>query len=142
MADTAAVACEQEVISIKWSGKEYRIPTDTSDTVASIKRKIEAQTHVLQKRQKLLGLLKGGKPASDDTLLTELRLKPGQKIVLMGQPEVEVEKVESMSEAAPQVEDDFDIKTGEQQEVALKDREEVQVTPFHSLCGYTFRCRA
>lgn len=37
------------------------------------------------KRQKLLGLkTKAGKPASDDTLVQDLLVKPNQRIMLLG----------------------------------------------------------
>ena len=72
-------------LAIKWNGQQYDIDTTALDTVASLKRVIESQTAVQPKRQKLLGLkVKGGKVVTDDTALTELVLKPGQKLTVMG----------------------------------------------------------
>lgn len=72
-------------LTFKWSGKEFTLPVDDDETVSSLKHKIEEQTRVQPKRQKLLGLkAKSGKLASDDDLLSGLHLKPGQKIMLMG----------------------------------------------------------
>ena len=54
-------------------------------TVSDLKHKLQEETHVNPKRQKLLGLKrKDGKPAGDDDVLLELGLKPGTKVILMG----------------------------------------------------------
>lgn len=72
-------------ITIKWSSKEIKFEFDDGDTVSTLKRKIEEHTKVQPKRQKLLGLKgKGAKPATDDVLLRDLALKPGQKVMLIG----------------------------------------------------------
>ena len=72
-------------VLVKWNGKEYSIAVDSADDVASLKRKLEADTRVLAKRQKILGLkTKAGKPAADADLLSDLAFKPGQKLMLMG----------------------------------------------------------
>lgn len=72
-------------LTFKWSGKEFSLPVDDAETVSSLKHKIEEQTRVQPKRQKLLGLkAKSGKLPTDSDLLSELQLKPGQKIMLMG----------------------------------------------------------
>lgn len=72
-------------LTIKWTSKELDVDVSDGDTVGSLKRKIEEQTRVQPKRQKLIGLkAKGGKLAGDDVLVSDLALKPGQKIMLMG----------------------------------------------------------
>lgn len=69
----------------KWSGKEFSVAVGEAETVSTLKRKIQEQTSVQPKRQKLLGLKdKSGKLPSDEQLLADLQLKPGQKIMLMG----------------------------------------------------------
>ena len=74
-----------EGVTIKWQGKEYAIPVSTDDTVLSLKRKIEAETAVQPKRQKLLGLkAKAGGLAGDDVSIGDIILKPNQKIMMMG----------------------------------------------------------
>lgn len=46
---------------------------------------LHGRAAVSVKRQKLLGLkTKGGKPATDETAVLDLLLKPGQKVMLMG----------------------------------------------------------
>ena len=72
-------------LTFRWSGKAFSLAVVADETVSSLKRKIEEQTRVQPKRQKLLGLkAKNGKLPTDDALLSELLLKPGQKIMLMG----------------------------------------------------------
>lgn len=72
-------------ITFKWSGKEFSLPVDETETVSSLKHKIEEQTRVQPKRQKILGLkLKTGKLPTDDDVLSDLSLRPGQKVMLMG----------------------------------------------------------
>lgn len=74
-----------ESVTIKWQGKEYPISISAEDTVLSLKRKIQEETAVQPKRQKLLGLKAraGGLPG-DDVTMGDLVLKPNQKIMMMG----------------------------------------------------------
>jgi ubiquitin-like domain-containing CTD phosphatase 1 len=70
---------------IKWSGKEFTIPVDGTDTVSDFKRKVAELINVQPKRQKVLGLkAAGGKLAGDEALIGDLALKPGQKLLVMG----------------------------------------------------------
>ena len=72
-------------INVKWSATDIAIDVDEGDSVGSLKRRIHEQTKVPPKRQKLLGLkAKGGKLAGDDVLISDLTLKPGQKIMMVG----------------------------------------------------------
>ena len=72
-------------VIIKWGGTEYSVAVDLDESVESLKRKLEVDTRVLVKRQKILGLkTKTGKPAADGDLLSSLALKPGQKLMMMG----------------------------------------------------------
>ena len=72
-------------VTVKWTSKEMVFNFDEIETVGSLKRKIEEETRVQPKRQKLIGLkAKDGKLATDDVMLTDLALKPGQNIMLMG----------------------------------------------------------
>ena len=72
-------------ITIKWSSKEYAIHYADGDTVETLKRKIQEETRVQPKRQKIMGLkAKGGKMAADDTPLTELAIKTGAKLMMLG----------------------------------------------------------
>ena len=76
---------ELKELTFKWSGKEFSLAVEGAETVSSLKRKIQEQINVQPKRLKLLGLkTKSNKLPTDDNLLLELLLKPGQKIMLMG----------------------------------------------------------
>ena len=57
-----------------------------TDTVGTLKRRIEEHTEVQPKRQKLLGLKakKGGGTPADELPMADLALKPGLKIMMMG----------------------------------------------------------
>ncbi|EIE27356.1 MGC81798 protein-like protein [Coccomyxa subellipsoidea C-169] len=112
-----------EVI-IKWSSKEMMFKINDSETVGCLKRKIEEETRVQPKRQKLLGLkAKGGKLATDDMMLTDLALKPGQKIMLIGHV---TNELDAQADVAPHVQDDFDLEEGVLQELDVKDNPDFQ----------------
>lgn len=72
-------------IEYKWGGQQFTVDTTQLDTVGSLKHAIESQTAVSVKRQKIMGLkVKGVKAVTDEALLAELILKPGQKLIVMG----------------------------------------------------------
>jgi ubiquitin-like domain-containing CTD phosphatase 1 len=72
-------------LAIKWSGKEFLIPVSPDDTVLEFKRKVADQINVPPKRQKVIGLkFTGGRLAADDVRLSELNLKPGAKLMVLG----------------------------------------------------------
>lgn len=89
MADTEEPTSQQVVI--KWHGTEFSVTLADDDTVGSLKHKIEAETEVAPKRQKLLGLKakKGGGVPADTVHVSELLLKPGMKVMMMGCAEVQ-----------------------------------------------------
>lgn len=73
---------------IKWAGKEISVQLDDTDSVATLKHRLESQTKVQAKRQKILGLkTKDGKPANDEALASDLAptcFKAGAKFMMMG----------------------------------------------------------
>lgn len=72
-------------IEYKWNGQQFTVDTSQLDTVGALKHAIESQTAVSVKRQKVIGLkVKGVKAVTDDALLADLILKPGQKLTVMG----------------------------------------------------------
>jgi ubiquitin-like domain-containing CTD phosphatase 1 len=81
-------AADPVELTFKWSGKEFSLLMEENETIGSLKRKIQERTSVQPKRQKLLGLKnKAGKSlmqTPDAHLITDLQLKPGQKIMLLG----------------------------------------------------------
>jgi len=103
-----AIMTELTTITIKWAGKEYPIEGLTgSTTVLNLKELIQEKTNVLPARQKLLNLKLKGKPPADDALLTNLNLKNGAKIMMMGSSE---QAIKDMSEVVndPSVINDFE----------------------------------
>ncbi|XP_014667937.1 PREDICTED: ubiquitin-like domain-containing CTD phosphatase 1 [Priapulus caudatus] len=107
---------------VKWGGQQYNIKNlQENCTIADLKLAIEKETNVLSERQKLLGLKYKGKPPSDDILLSDLKLKPGSKIMMMGTREEEIADANEAPSDTVEVVDDFDI---EDEEVLVENREE------------------
>lgn len=119
----------QQSILIKWSGKEYEVDISSAKTVGDLKTRIKDRTGVNTDRQKLLNIVfKGtvlgvrwrgcgshistcisGKQASDSCLLSNLNLKPGFKIMMMGSLEKDIETVDVPPEDRPEIQNDLDI---------------------------------
>ncbi|GIL65800.1 hypothetical protein Vafri_19425 [Volvox africanus] len=115
-------------VGVKWSGKEIIVKLEPMETVLQLKHKLESETNVLAKRQKILGLkTKDGKAATDESPVGELQIKPNVKFMMMGTPEATIAAAAKEAEAAPEVQDDFDIGADESvANIAVKDRPEVQ----------------
>lgn len=63
-------------------------------------------TDVIPSRQKLIGLkLKNGKAASDDSTITDLKLKKGQKFMMLGSPEDVIQGAGSAADVTDIVDD-------------------------------------
>ncbi|KAK3604426.1 hypothetical protein CHS0354_020849 [Potamilus streckersoni] len=118
MASNAEVAD----ITVKWSGQEYKISGLSGDkTVGDLKEAIQKQTGVLTDRQKLLGLKFKGKIPDDDVKLSELKIKPNTKIMMMGSKEDDIKQMSEPIPDHPDVINDFDI---EEEEISIENREE------------------
>lgn len=105
---------ETSSIVIKWAGKEYPIEGLTNETsVLSLKEMIYEKTNVLPARQKLLNLKHKGKPPTDETLLVNLNLKNGAKIMMMGSSEQAIKDVSEVIND-PSVINDFDEDIAQQ----------------------------
>jgi ubiquitin-like domain-containing CTD phosphatase 1 len=127
---------------IKWLGKEIHIENVMEfKTVGELKQNIHEKTGVQVSRQKLLNLqYKGklespnlitwcsmislflflmftdlivGKPAADSLLITDLKPKPGFKIMMMGSLEKDIEKVDVPPEDRPEIVNDLDFNTSD-----------------------------
>lgn len=97
-------------VKIKWSGSEYpleQIPLST--TVKELKDLIKEHTGVLPVRQKLCGISLKGKPPPDECLLSDLKLKNNQKIMMMGTREEVITEATTAPENMPEVMDDFEV---------------------------------
>lgn len=105
---------------IKWSGKEYEVELTENDTVANLKSAIQKQTGVRPERQKLLNLKYKAKTADDECRISQLKLKPGFKIMMMGSLEEDIAEASKAPENLPEVINDLDI---EDEEVAIESQE-------------------
>ncbi|KAH6559556.1 hypothetical protein KP509_1Z004600, partial [Ceratopteris richardii] len=109
---------EELTLCVKWVGKEYTVRVCADDSVGELKRRICELTNVLPKRQKLLNLKIGSKPAEDSVLLSQLSIKPSLKIMMLGtvEEEIFVEPVD-----APEILDDFEFEEIDSRDI--KDKE-------------------
>jgi ubiquitin-like domain-containing CTD phosphatase 1 len=107
---------------IKWSGADYAIDIEDSQTVADMKNLIFNKTGVRPDRQKLLGLKVSGKPAADHNLISELNLKPNSKIMLMGSREEDIAQASEKPADVPEVVNDLDIP--EEADIAIQNQSE------------------
>ncbi|KAJ7561462.1 hypothetical protein O6H91_03G029400 [Diphasiastrum complanatum] len=114
----AASSEEELTLAVKWVGKDYTVRVCADDTVGELKRRICEATNVLPKRQKLLNVKVGSRPADDSVLLSQLALKPNVKISMIGtvEDEIFVDPVD-----APEVLDDLQLE--DEETSAIKDRE-------------------
>lgn len=88
----------------------FHVTLDSTDTVATLKRHLQFETMVAPERQKLMLKDKAGKPPTDATPLGDLKLPAaGQKIMMLGSREEDIQKAEAMASQAPEVADDFEM---------------------------------
>jgi ubiquitin-like domain-containing CTD phosphatase 1 len=115
------------VLVAKWGKKRIVLDNMTThDTISAVKDRLTRETGVLQKRQKLIGLMavKGGsKAVNDDTILGDLKVKAARKsansendncsivheFILMGTAEAEIFVDPSEKDDLPDVIDDFEL---------------------------------
>ena len=107
---------------IKWSGADYAVSVEDSQTVADLKNVVFNRTGVRPDRQKLLGLKAAGKAATDETVISDLNLKPNAKIMLMGSREEDIAQASERPEGLPEVVNDLDIP--EEAEIAIQNQSE------------------
>merc|ERR1712116_65503 len=105
---------------VKWAGNEFKINVTASGTVLCLKKEIENQTSVKINRQKLLNLKHKGKAAEDNIKLSNLGLKPGFKIMMMGSLEEDITVATTAPENIDEVVNDLDLT---EEEIALENRE-------------------
>jgi ubiquitin-like domain-containing CTD phosphatase 1 len=134
-------------VLVKWSGAEYSVRARPTDTVAHLKRELQRATAVDAKRLKLLGLKSrpapggaagaagGGCAPTDDTPLADLALRPGQRLMMMGQRDeaiaaLEAETARAAAARAGEQDSDDDGGVGgggdEDDELPLAQRPEIQ----------------
>ncbi|KAG1687721.1 Ubiquitin-like domain-containing CTD phosphatase 1 [Nymphon striatum] len=110
-------------IKVKWNGNEYNIQSIIeTDTVADLKAAIYKQTNVLPERQKLMGLkYNKGKPPLNDVQISDLKLRPNMKIMMMGSLEETLKDVLEPPSDISEVVNDFDV---EEADIPIAEREE------------------
>ncbi|XP_074590674.1 ubiquitin-like domain-containing CTD phosphatase [Curcuma longa] len=113
----SALATEEITLAVKWSGKEYTVRVCGDDSVAELKRRICEVTTVLPKRQKLLYPKLAAKLGDDSLIISQLNLKPGVKMTMIGtiEDEIIVDQVDS-----PEIIDDFEL--GQDEVIDIKDK--------------------
>jgi len=101
------------ILKVKWSGTEYLV--DISDlvdtnTVIDIKNKVYEKTEVQPDRQKILNLKqKNGKVAADTTTISQLNVKDGMKLMMMGSREETIVSANTKPDDLPEVIDDLEF---------------------------------
>eukprot|EP00889_Picochlorum_renovo_P004679 jgi/Picre1/31709/NNA_007060.t1 len=116
---------ETVTLKIKFKSKELSVSLSTSETVGSVKRVLERETHVNAKKQKLLGLKAVQGRLDDDTLLGDLQ-PPPKVVMLLGSVDSELAQMRRQEEISPCFQDpeeeDVVMPAGP---VALMDRPEI-----------------
>eukprot|EP00210_Caulerpa_lentillifera_P006499 g6208.t2 len=115
------------VLRFRWNGGDYEVEVDSTASVSELKLEIQNLTGVESSKQKLIGLkcIHHGLP-SDDTCVNELKLKPEQRIMMLGTPNAVIEAASRAAELAPPVEDDFDFDPSQELTLALNDQPEIR----------------
>lgn len=111
-----ADAEEEVALRVKWGSVTYAVELSPESTVADLKDRLFELTEVLPKRQKVIGLPGvSGRPACDSLLLSNLRIKQDQKVMLIGSREADISSVNALCAATAfsDVVNDLDIDYSE-----------------------------
>lgn len=88
---------------VKWQQQQLEVQIDLNSTVQDLKQSLQALTHVLPEKQKLMGK---GKVLQNSSLLSSLGLKDGSILMMMGTPEQfhsePVEEVKFVEDLTPE----------------------------------------
>lgn len=117
MTDNDDASQEELSLTIKWNGQDYTILCFPDDDVALLKRRLGDATRVLPSRQKIMGLkLANGKPPGDTDKIGDLKLKQGQKIMMLGSQEEAITALDLHADDADVA--DFEIEDDVLKELA------------------------
>lgn len=72
------------VLQFRWNGGDYEAEVPSSASVFDLKLQIQTLTSVEPSKQKLIGLKSPNGLAKDDTCVNDLKLKPEQRIMMLG----------------------------------------------------------
>lgn len=127
------------VLRFRWNGGDYEVEVPSTASVFDLKLQIETLTSVEHAKQKLIGLKSPNGVVTDDTCVNDLKLKPEQRIMMLGwasfrvlntldveasTPNAVIEETSRAAELAPVVEDDFDFDPSEALTMELAQRPE------------------
>eukprot|EP00299_Pterocystis_sp_00344_P009553 c4058_g1_i1.p1 GENE.c4058_g1_i1~~c4058_g1_i1.p1 ORF type:complete len:325 (+),score=66.53 c4058_g1_i1:33-977(+) len=100
------MATQKDVV-VCWAGRNIELSISDEESIQDLKQRLEQETGVLAKRQKLMGLKFQGKPAEDESLrLFALQLPKNNKIMMVGSRE---EHITTSITSEASVVDDFDF---------------------------------
>ena len=120
VAATGAAAAPVKLVA-KWGKQRIEISLTVEDTIGTVKQRLQDETGVLEKRQKLIGLVavKGGaKAVTDDLVLGDLKVKKKKgdddgpvvhEFIMMGTAEKDIFVDPSEKDDLPEVVDDFEL---------------------------------
>ena len=95
----------------KWRGKNYNLDNlSPTTTIHDVKKLFEKKTQIPWARQKLVGINVKGRPAPDNIMLSELKLKNPHKFMLVGTPEADLFIDPADRDDIPEIFDDFDLE--------------------------------
>lgn len=91
---------------------------------------------MLPKRQKIMGLkTSAGKAAADDCLVKDLKVKSGQKLMMLGTPEELISATnEATADGGVEIADDFQMKEDLLEQLQPHEDPDVMVCTFSTAC--------
>lgn len=96
-------------IAVKWNNGLYNFECDDSDDVAILRHLIYRETLVKPERQKILNLKgKGGAKITDSSKVTELDIKEGKSLMMVGSREEDIASINEKPEDVNDVLNDFE----------------------------------
>ncbi|PCH37715.1 HAD IIID h [Wolfiporia cocos MD-104 SS10] len=96
-------------LEFRWGGKDFSVDIEASDRVYDLKGLLQSLTDVPPQRQKILGLIKGGKLPPDEERIGDLKLITEKKFTLIGTPQGHEIKDPSQVDFLPDVINDLDV---------------------------------
>lgn len=110
-------------LTVKWAGKEYLIPDLPQHAcVVDLKDAIFKKTGVHPERQKLVGMKCKGKPIAEWVRLSDLKMEPNSKIMMIGSLEQNIQYASTPPTDLPEVVNDLDEE--DDKGVLVENREE------------------
>lgn len=112
-------------VELKWNNNVYKLSFDPEDDIVILKHKISIETEVLPERQKIINLKsKNGTKVDDATKISEIVIKQGKPLMMIGSRE---EDIRSVNEKPENLDDNVvnDFDDAEQQDTESFENKEV-----------------